>query len=179
MFTIVDDVYGLRSKVFKEKGINDRSEEVSVVIPDYKRNTILMRCDLRKSKYFAEPYKKKPLESIDGQLLHPELSDIFKISRMRREADILNAYRFSDFIQAYNPRSKIAILANDRTYIASEKEIKDEILILIHLLEEYLETQSVIRDLFEKVRTKGVVVLNKFLDFLVEKDYQTLYETYQ
>ena len=76
-FTIVDDVYGLRSKVFNEKGINDRSEEVSVVIPDYKRNTILMRCDLRKSKYFTEPYKKKPLASIDGQLLHLELSDIF------------------------------------------------------------------------------------------------------
>ena len=64
-------------------GINDRTEEENVVIPDYRKNVVLMRCDIRQSKYFEEPQRDKALQSIDGQSLHPNLSDIFKISRQR------------------------------------------------------------------------------------------------
>ena len=166
-FTIVDDVHALRKKVFIEKGINDRSEEENVVIPDYRKNVVLMRCDIRQSKYFEEPHIDQPLQSIDGHTLHANLPDIFKISRQRREADILNAYRFNDFSLAYNPKSRIAILENDKEYEASEKDLKEEIMILIHLLENDLQTQSVIRDLFEKVKSQGAAVLKNFLEHLV------------
>jgi hypothetical protein len=123
-FTIVDDVHALRKKVFKEKGINDRSEEENVVIPDYRKNVVLMRCDIRQSKYFEEPHIDQPLQSIDGHTLHANLPDIFKISRQRREADILNAYRFNDFSLAYNPKSRIAILENDKEYALPKKILK-------------------------------------------------------
>ena len=138
-----------------------------------------MQCDIRQSKYFEEPQRDKALQSIDGQSLHPNLSDIFKISRQRREADILNAYRFTDFSQAYNPKSRIAILETDKEYEASEKDLKEGIMILIHLLENDLQTQSVIRDLYEKVRSQGAAVLKNFLENLVDKDYSTLYEEYR
>ena len=54
-FTIVDDVYKLRSKVFAENGLTDRTGEVRLVSPDYEKNTVIMRCYLRKSEYFEEP----------------------------------------------------------------------------------------------------------------------------
>ena len=178
-FTIVDDIYALRKQVFDEKGINDRSDEVSVVIPEYRKMVFKMRCDLRESKYFGKAYEQEELRSIDGQALHPNLVDIFEISRQRREADVLNAYRYNDFLQAYNPRSRIAILADDKECQVSEKEVKDEIMILIHILSEDLETQSVMREIFENVRSRDIYVLKNFLDLLVEKDYQTIYEIYK
>ena len=113
-----------------------------------------MRCDLRKSEYFAEPYTEKSLESIDGQLLNSDPLDIFKISKQRREANILNAYRYSDFCQGYNAKSKIAILADEKKSVTSEQEIRNQIHIMIELLEDNLETQSVIRDLFDQIKDK-------------------------
>jgi hypothetical protein len=178
-FTIVDDIYTLRKQVFDEKGINDRSDEVSVVIPEYKKNVFKMRCDIRESKYFGKTYEQEELQSIDGQSLHPNLVDIFEISRQRREADVLNAYRYNDFLQAYNPRSKIAILADDKEHLVTEKEVKDEIMILIHILSDDLETQSVVQELFDNVRSRDMSVLKNFLELLVDKDYQTLYEIYK
>ena len=44
-FTIVDDVYKLRSKVFAENGLTDRTGEVRLVSPHYEKNTVIMRCE--------------------------------------------------------------------------------------------------------------------------------------
>ena len=178
-FTIVDDVYELRKKVFDENGIKDRSEDLNIVVPEYHRNTSIMRSDLRESILLSEPYADKPLQSIDGHSLHTDLLDVFKISQLRREADIRNAYRFNDFCQAYNPKSKLAIFENDREYSKTEKEIKEEILIMIHLIEDDLEVQIAVREMFEKVKGKDKEELANFLDRLVEKEYQTLYESYK
>jgi hypothetical protein len=52
VFTIVDDVYELRKKVFQEYVSNDRSDEVSVVIPNHDNMTTIMRCDIRSTEYF-------------------------------------------------------------------------------------------------------------------------------
>ena len=67
---------------------------------------------------------------------------------MIRAADIKNAYRYNDFYQAYNSKSKIAIFSNEREFKQSEKEIKDEILILIHMIQEDLEVQIHVKEVF-------------------------------
>ena len=178
-FTIVDYVYDLRKKVFKEYVINDRSDEASVVIPNYDKMATIMRCDIRSAEYFKNPYNEKSLESIDGQELHSDLNDIFKMSQERRKADILNAYRFIDFTQAYNPRSKIHVLADDVTTRKTEKDIQDEILILIHMLGDDPDAEIVLRDIFDNVKSNGRETLENFLELLVAKDYQTIYATYK
>ena len=89
--------------------------------------------------------------------------------RKRREADVLNAYK------AYNPKSRVASLADDKENKMSEKEIKDQINILIHLLEDDPQTQCLIRELYENIWAKDVSVLTIFLDLLVDKEYQTLH----
>ena len=113
-FTIVDDVYKLRKRVFDESGISDRSEDINIVIPEYEKNTTLMRSDLRVSNLVADPYSNSSLESLDGHSLHEDLLSIFEISQMRRAADIKNACRYNDFYQAYNSNSKIAIFSNSQ-----------------------------------------------------------------
>ena len=167
----------INSEVFAENKLTDRTGEVRLVSPDYKKNTVIMRYDLRKSGYFEEPYIETALESIDGQLLHCDLLDIFNISRQKREANVLNAYRYSDFCQGYNAKSKIAILANEKESVTSEQDTRTQIHIMIELLEDNLETQSVIRDLFDKIKDKkDIEVLSQFLNCLIEKDYQTLFD---
>ena len=91
-----------------------------------------------------------------------------------------NAYRYSDFCQGYNAKSKIAILANEKESVTSEQDTRNQIHIMIELLEDDLETQSVIRDLFDKIKhTKDIEVLSQFLNCLIEKDYQTLFDNIQ
>ena len=98
----------------------------------------------------------------------------------KREANVLNAYRYSDFCQGNNAKYKIAILANEMESVTSEQEIRNQIHIMIELLEDDLETQSVIRDLFDKIKhTKDIEVLSQFLNCLIEKDYQTLFDNIQ
>ena len=178
-FNIVDDIYELKKQVFEEKALNDRSNDVKVVIPNYKQEVKKMRCDLRESNYFEQPYKKKTLSTISGEELNPNLMNIFELSRQRRKADVLNALRYNDFLAAYKANSKIAIFANDKENIVTEKEIKDEIMILIHLLNDDVETQCIAREAFENVRNRDISVLTDFLDLLVNKDYQTMYENYK
>ena len=122
-FTLVDDIYELRKKIFSENGINDRSGESNVTIPEYGRYTQKMRCDLRQSTMFLDPYTTADMVSIDGEYLNTDLLDIFKISRKSREADILNCYRYRDFTKAYNPRSKIAVLSECCKSSKTEKDI--------------------------------------------------------
>ena len=70
-------------------------------------------------------------------------------------------------------------LADDKEHLVTEKEVKDEIMILIHILSDDLETQSVVQELFDNVRSRDMSVLKNFLELLVDKDYQTLYEIYK
>ena len=107
-FIIVDDVYALRKKVFEKCSLNDRLDDVSVVVPNYEKNATIMRCDLRETGYLEEPYEKKTLLSIDGEPLHEDLNSLFRLSQERREADILNAYRFNDFTNLRNVQKKIS-----------------------------------------------------------------------
>jgi hypothetical protein len=178
-FTIVDDVYKLRKKVFTECSINDRSDEASVVVPNYEKCATIMRSDLRTAGYFDKPYEKKTLKSIDGQNLHEDLTDLFKISQERRQVDVLNAFRYSDFTMAYNPKSKIHTLDDGKTKKRSEKDIQEEILILIHILEDDPDTEIVMREAFEKVKNYDMDTLENFLDLLVSKEYQSIYDKYK
>ena len=57
--------------------------------------------------------------------------------------------------------------------------IKDEILILIHMIQEDLEVQIHVKEVFDIIKSKGIEVLNKFFELLVDKDYQTLYEYFK
>ena len=98
---------------------------------------------------------------------------------MRRAADIKNAYRYNDFCQAYSSKSKIAIFANEKEFKQSNKEIIDEILIMIHMIQDDLEVQIHVKEVFDGIKSKGTEVLNKFLELLVEKDYQSLYEHFK
>ena len=178
-FTIVDDVYKLRKKVFTECFINDRSDEASVVVPNYEKCATVMRCDLREAGYFDKPYENKTLQSIHGENLHEDLKDIFRISQERRQVDVLNAFRFSDFTMAYNARSKINILGAGKTKKRSEKDVQEEIVILIHMLQDDPETEIVMRETYEKVKKNGIVTLEHFLELLVCKEYQTIYDNYK
>ena len=54
-FTIVDNVYELRKRVFDENEIKDRSEDLNIVVPDYQANTHITRCELRDSIILSDP----------------------------------------------------------------------------------------------------------------------------
>ena len=47
--------------------------------------------------------------------------------------------------------------------------IKDEILILIHMIQEDLEVQIHVKEVFDRIKSKGSEVLNKFFELLVDK----------
>ena len=55
--------------------------------------------------------------------------------------------------------------------VLTEKVIKDEIMILIHILNDDVETQCIAREAFENVSIRDISVLTDFLDLLVNKDY--------
>ena len=82
-------------------------------------------------------------------------------------------------LAACKANSKIAIFANDKENVLTEKEIKDEIMILIHPLNDDVETQCIAREVFDNVRNRDISVLKDFMDLLVNKDYQTMYENYR
>ena len=52
-------------------------------------------------------------------------------------------------------------------------------LIIIHMIEDDLEEQIEVREIFEQVNCKDKEELNIFLERLVEKDYKSLYESYK
>lgn len=71
------------------------------------------------------------------------------------------------------------ILVNEKEFKQSDKEIIDEVLIMIHMIQEDLEVQIHVKEVFDGIKSKGTDVLNKFLELLVEKDYQKLYEHFK
>ena len=178
-FTIVDDVYKLREKVFEENAIGDRSNDQNVVVPRYEKNTNLLRSFLRESNVISNAFTNESLVSIEGVALHSDLLKIFEISQNRRAADVKNAYRYNDFCAAYNSKSKLSIFADGKSVEKSAKEIADEIKIMIHMIEDDLDLQIELRDLFEKVDTKDINVVMNFLDLLVDSQYQALFEKYR
>ena len=68
---------------------------------------------------------------------------------------------------------------NEKEFKQSNKEIIDEILIMIHMIQDDLEVQIHVKEVFDGIKSKGTEVLNKFLELLVEKDYQSLYEHFK
>jgi hypothetical protein len=134
----------------------------------------------------ARPSAWPPINTSEILLMHVYANSLSNISTNQSEVitKVLEpldnfAYRYNDLYQAYNSKSKIAIFANEKEFKQSEKEIKDEILILIHMIQEDLEVQIHVKEVFDRIKSKGIEVLNKFFELLVDKDYQTLYEYFK
>ena len=43
------------------------------------------------------------------------------------------------------------------------------------MLDDNLETQVIVRDVFEQIKGEGQGILDNFLDLLIEKDFQTIH----
>ena len=176
-FTIVDDLEELRSNYLNELGIEDRTKETTVVVPDYEENIRLMRIALRKSTYFSDPYSKVELESVEGDKLSKALLDVFQTSREKRNADILNVIRYSDFSKGYNSKSKIPILEDDKENVTTVKELEEQILILLHCIEDK-EEKDLLTELFLNGKNeKPSNYFQNFLTSLIDQTYSNLIES--
>ena len=173
MFTIVDDLVDLKSKVLKDLCVEDRSKETNIVIPDYENKIRVMRVSLRNSGYFDDESDIGELKSIEGDDLNRALLDIFKVSREKRDADILNVIRYSDLSKGYNSKSRIPILENDKSNETSLKEIEDQALILLHCIEEKdLPMEKFLNEKEGKTRD----FFQAFIDCLIDQNYSNLIE---
>ena len=76
-FTIVDDIYALRSKMFNNCDISDKMNENQAKIPNYEPLIMNIRKGLRKTKFYLTPENDNTLKSISGLALNPELLKIF------------------------------------------------------------------------------------------------------
>ena len=45
-----------------------------------------------------------------GQLLNPEINNIYRIGLEKRDSDIRNVIRYNDVSRGYNPKNNITIL---------------------------------------------------------------------
>ena len=61
----------------------------------------------------------------------------------------------------------------------SEKDIKNEILILIHMLEEDPETENAMREALVKAEKYEKEALENFLELMVSKEYQSIFDIYK
>jgi hypothetical protein len=73
-----------------------------------------MRISLRKTNYLKNPQNVVDLESIEGHKLSKALLNVFHTSRDKRNTDILNVMRYSNFSKGYNSKSRIPILEDDK-----------------------------------------------------------------
>ena len=80
---------------------------------------------------------------------------------------------------AYNAKSKLNILAGGTSKKRSEKDIKNEILILIHMLEEDPETENAMREALVKAEKYEKDTLENFLELMVSKEYQSIFDIYK
>ena len=148
-FTIVDDVWKLREKTFTEMGIVSSSNS-SVVVPDLEP----LVSKMRKSGYFEEPLCDSKLKSISGHDLHLSLLTIFEYAEKRRRTDILNVIRYNDFNTGFSSQGgKIPIFKESKLNEVTEKELKNQILILLDSFND-IETKDILRNNFEKLKTR-------------------------
>jgi hypothetical protein len=176
MFTIVDDLVDLKSKVLKDLCVEDRSKETNIVIPDYENKIREMRVSLRNSGYFDDESDIGELKSIEGDDLNRALLDIFKVSREKRDADILNVIRYSDLSKGYNSKSRIPILENDKSNETSLKEMEDQALILLHCIEEKEEKDLLMEKFLNEKEGKTRDFFQAFIDCLIDQNYSNLIE---
>ena len=80
---------------------------------------------------------------------------------------------------AYNAKSKLNILAGGKSKKRSEKDIKNEILILIQMLEEDPETENAMREALMKAEKGEKDTLENFLELMVSKEYQSIFDIYK
>ena len=176
MFTVVDDLVELKSKVLNDLCVEDRSRETNIVIPDYEIKIREMRVSLRNSGYFVDESDNGELKSIEGDDLNRALLDIFKVSREKRDADILNVIRYSDLSKGYNSKSRIPILENDKSNETSLKEMEDQALILLHCIEEKEEKDLLMEKFLNEKEGKTRDFFQSFIDCLIDQNYSNLIE---
>ena len=176
MFTVVDDLVELKSKVLNDLCVEDRSRETNIVIPDYEIKIREMRVSLRNSGYFVDESDNGELKSIEGDDLNRALLDIFKVSREKRDADILNVIRYNDFSKGYNSKSRIPILENDKSNETSLKEMEDQALILLHCIEEKEEKDLLMENFLNEKQDKTKDFFQTFIDCLIDHNYSHLIE---
>ena len=176
-FTIVDDLEEMRSKYLGELGIEDRTQESTVVIPDYEEQVRDMRISLRKTNYLKNPQSVVELESVEGHKLNKSLLDVFQTSRDKRNSDILNVIRYSDFSKGYNSKSRIPILEVDKENETTVKEIEDQILILLHCIEDKEEKDVLTETFLNGKNGKPKSYFIDFLSSLIDQTYSNLIES--
>ena len=169
-FTIVDDVWKLRGKIFKEMGI-PVSSNTSVVVPDLEPLVLKMRFSMRKNGYLENPESESTLLSFTGKALHNNLLNIFEDSEKRRRSDIINVIRFNDFNFGFNSKGgKIGVFQDSKLNEISEDELRNQILILINS-DCDLETQNFLRTEYAKLKTR--IELEDLIECLVNNTYSS------
>ena len=167
-FTIVDDVWKLRDKVFEEMGI-PASSNTSVVVPNLEPLVLKMRFSMRKKGHLENPHKKSKLTSFTGKYLHTGLLNIFENSEKRRRSDILNVIRYNDFSFGFNSKpGKIGIFEDSKLNEISEDELRNQILILINSSTD-VESQNILRTRYAKLKTR--VEIEEMIESLVNNSF--------
>ena len=167
----------MRSKYLSELGLEDRTKDTTVVIPDYEEQVRDMRIALRKTNYLKNPQSVVDLESVEGHKLSKALLDVFQTSRDKRNADILNVIRYSDFSKGYNSKSRIPILEDDKENETTVEEIEDQILILLHCIEDKEENDVLTQTYLNGKHGKPKSYFIEFLSSLIDQTYSNLIET--
>ena len=157
-FRIVDDLDGLKSKYFEELGVEDRTKETAIVVPEYEVKIREMRTALRRSQFLDHPYTDGDLDSAEGEKLNEALLDVLKLSRQSRDSDILKVIRYSDFAEGYNSKSRIPILELDKDKEITVKELEDQIHILLHCIKDP-EEKELLTEIFVNEKT-GMMLLS-------------------
>ena len=173
-FRIVDDLDGLKSKYFEELGVEDRTKETAIVVPEYEVKIREMRTALRRSQFLDHPYTDGDLDSAEGEKLNEALLDVFKLSRQSRDSDILKVIRYSDFAEGYNSKSRIPILELDKDKEITVKELEDQIYILLHCIKDP-EEKELLSEIFVNEKTgKDAAFFKNFIASLIDQTYSNL-----
>ena len=146
---------------------------MKIVIPDYEIQIRQMRVSLRNSGYFDDESDKGELETIEGEEMSRDLLNIFNVSREKRDSDILNVIRYSDFSKGYNSKSRIPILKLDKSNVTSLKEMEDQALILLHCIEE---KDFLMEKFLNEKEGKDKDFFQNFIDCLIDQNYSNLIE---
>ena len=126
--------------MFEFSNLTDNANKSYDRVPNYEPLISKMRIGIRASGYFTETQKEKELTSMVGEPLNDELKDVFKISVAQRDSDILNVVWHSNINLGYTQKSKVAILATEKSEPLSDDKIidnlKQEIKIMISSTED-------------------------------------------